>query len=253
MIKVKGLATALLSPIVLITLLMAIALFFSNRNRQGAYRSFMTSALLLLAIFSQPYVTNVVLYPLEFGFLKQNNSDEKSFRKPSAIFVPACYYKTTGKISGVAKWHECSLQRMVRAVQLSNEIKVPVVVSGGYFLSDKKINFALVARDFLVSMGLNESEIIVLPQGNSTYSEVKALSKLYDNKFVITVTSATHRLRLNKIMDDANIDTEIISVDYYSSGVLKPFLSLPSAAAMEGTKKGFYEYAALVKYFIFGY
>ncbi|WP_394221191.1 YdcF family protein [Alteromonas gracilis] len=206
------------------------------------------SSVFVLLVFSQPWVANALLHPLEYNHDAQDSLDDVKY---DAIFVPACYYQTNFELPEISRWHECSLQRLIQAKMLSDEHKLPIIVTGGNFLSDKSVKYSEKAESFLTLLGIAPENIVSIPEGADSLSEVEALSKLYRKKKLITVTSATHRIRIKQMLSQSEVESVIISVDFQSSGELTPFISYPSILALERTRRALYEYLAIAKYQFF--
>lgn len=238
----------IISPLCLITVFFAASLWLLYSSKVKSAKRLLSVTFISLMIFSQSWVSSIILYPLEFGF----DEESETFDVPEYIYTPACYYSTHGAVPEISRWHECSLQRLLQAKMLSEQYQVPLVLTGGNFLFDKTIGYAIKAQEFLVSLGMPADNIIVLNEGSSTFTEIKAFGKSYPNTKVLAVTSATHQRRVSMMLADANIQAKVKGVDFKSSGELKPFASMPSATALDSTRKAFYEYVALLKYLIFG-
>lgn len=243
----KSVVLTLSSPLSVMSILFIFVLFLSYTTRSKITKKINFVAILAFLCLSQPWIANLVLYPLEFA---EFDSDSFDSLRPTVIFVPACYYDSKSRITEISKWHECSLQRLVQAKVLSDRHGIPIVVTGANFLHDKNVFFASKAKELLERIGVNSNLVFEIPLGVDTYSEVLAFSSLYKEHKVIAVTSATHRIRLCSILSDLNVTATIVSVDYQSSGEVRPFLSMPSAIALEGIRKAIYEYLALIKYYI---
>lgn len=204
-------------------------------------------ALIYLVITTQPYFADLILYPLEHK--QEYYSKEKNSNNVDYIFTPACYYSTHGDVTEVSRWAECSLQRLVRSAQLSKELNVPIIISGGNFLFDKSVIYADKASELLISLGVSKSLIIPRRSGTSTQEEIGNVAPLVKNKTVILVTSATHIQRCNYLF---TVNTQLKSllfapVDYQSSGELNPYISFPSLYAAVRVQKALYEYGAWIK------
>jgi len=230
--------------VVSLVLITASLILLKIKKEKIAKRLFVLGSLILL-IFSQPWVANVLLYPLEH----HEKLDEPSIiSRGEVIFVPACYYQTRYNLPEISRWHECSLQRLVQAKILSEKLNIPIVLTGGNFLDDKSVNYSEKAKSFLETLGVNQNNIISIPSGTDTFSEIIALSNLYGKKKTITVTSATHRIRIEMMLKQLEMKSTVVSVDFQSSGELKPFIGSPSISSLERVRKALYEYLAIAKY-----
>jgi uncharacterized SAM-binding protein YcdF (DUF218 family) len=140
---------------------------------------------------------------------------------------------------------------MLQAIILHKEHQLPIIVTGGNFLTEQDIVFAEEARKFLLNFGVDGDDIIVIGKGWNTRSEVEAVKQLLPKANLLAVTSATHQLRLSYLLSDAGFEHMVENVDYQSSGELAFFLSLPSPTALESVRKAAYEYLAIIKYALY--
>ncbi|WP_334031631.1 YdcF family protein [Alteromonas sp. P256] len=202
----------------------------------------------ILLLTSQPYVADILLYPLEHRHERVPFNPEKS--NAEYIFVPACYFATQGNISAISRWPHCSLQRLVKASQLSKELNIPILVTGGNFLHDPNINYAEQARELLRTLSVNDEHIIVVPHGANTQSEVSAIKRFIRDKNVVLVTSATHLERATTLLLQYCNEVYSAPVDFHSSGSLTPFLERPSVNAIFRIERAIYEYGARLKYWL---
>lgn len=245
MFFLKQIILLLISPLVVSLMLMTASLILLKVKKEKIAKRLFVSGSLILLIFSQPWVANVLLYPLEYN---EKLYDSSKISQGEIIFVPACYYQTRYNLPEISRWHECSLQRLVQAKILSEKLNIPIVLTGGNFLDDKSVNYSEKAKSFLERLGVDQSNIISIPIGTDTFSEITALSNLYNEKKTITVTSATHRIRIEMMLKQLRMETTVVSVDFQSSGELKPFIAPPSISSLERVKKALYEYLAIAKY-----
>ena len=238
----------IISPLCLVTAFFAVGLWLLYTSKLNYAKPMLSITLASLMIFSQSWVSSVILYPLEFGFARE----EGAFEAPEYIYTPACYYSTSGSVPEISRWHECSLQRLLQAKIMSEQYQIPIILTGGNFLFDKSINYSSKAQELLVSLGMPADNIIILSEGTSTFSEIEALKKSYASSNFLVITSATHQKRVEMMLKDLSMHGQIYGVDFQSSGELIPFVTLPSASSLDKTRKAFYEYIALLKYLVFG-
>jgi len=241
----KQIILLLISPLTISVLLILMSYAFKRANYLNTGKKILLMGVLVLMVCSQPWVANVLLYPLEYNSKRYHSSD---LTRSDAIFVPACYYQTQYDLPEVSRWHECSIQRLIQAKIFSDELKIPIIVTGGSFLADKDVKYSEKAKQFLETLGVTPDKVISIPEGTDSLSEVEALKTRFGHMTLVTVTSATHQYRLAQILKNADINSEIFQVDFQSSGELNPFLSLPSILALERTRRAIYEYLAIVKY-----
>lgn len=243
----KQITLILISPLTISVILILVSYAFKRANRLKIGKQISFLGILILLVCSQPWVANVLLYPLEYNSKRYHSSN---LTKSDAIFVPACYYQTQYDLPEVSRWHECSMQRLIQAKILSDELEIPIIVTGGTFLADKDVKYSEKAKQFLEVLGVIPSKIISIPKGTDSQSEVEALKHGFNHLRLVTITSATHHYRLTQLLKNAQINSDIVQVDFQSSGELKPFISVPSILALERTRRAIYEYLAIAKYYV---
>jgi uncharacterized SAM-binding protein YcdF (DUF218 family) len=241
----KSIVVPLTSPLIfaLVLLLGGWLLNLAARHKLGRFCQI--CALIWLTAFSQPYVSNLLLHPLEY-----DTEYPKNAAPPKYIHVLACYYNTLGYMSEVSRWSNCSMERNIEAFRqyIASERRAKIIVTGGNFLADQDIFYANKATDFFVSLGVPLSDILTLPSGTNTQEEVQEVLRIYDNGPLLVVSSATHIKRLAMIYAPMKQNVSFQAVDYHSDGVLTPYLSLPKLWALTNAQHAFYEYLALAKF-----
>ncbi|MCQ8849396.1 YdcF family protein [Alteromonas stellipolaris] len=238
----------IISPLCLITAFSAAGLWLLYSSKLNSAKLMISITFLSLVIFSQSWVSSIILYPLEFGF----TDESEQLETPEFIWTPACYYATNGSVPEISRWNECSLQRLLQAKILSEQHQIPIILTGGNFLLDETVNYAIKAQELLISLGMSADGIVILNEGTTTFTEINALKRSFADVKILAVTSATHQKRVAIMLADANIQAKVKGVDFKSSGELKPFVTMPSASSLDNIRKAFYEYMALLKYLIFG-
>ena len=240
----KQLALFLINPLNLCVILLAASVVLRKRNR-GSARVCLISGISILLLSSQFFVSDLLLRPLE-GFAKKQQPQQSSY----AFIAPlACFYDTSSTHIEVSKWSECSLQRLIQAAieyekRGNNETKI--ILTGGYFLHDKSIGYADKAKEFLVSLGIDQEAIIAINNGTSTTEELTYIKQFIENKDTLIISSATHLYRINEqVRQRANID--LIAVDFISSGVNEFYINYPSPSAIQNCQHALYEYSALLR------
>lgn len=240
----KQLALFLINPLNLCVIFLAASIVLRKKNRRGA-RVFLISGISILLLSSQLFVSDLLLRPLE-GFAKKQQPQRSSY----AFIAPlACFYDTSSTHIEVSKWSECSLQRLIQAVveyEKRGNHETKIVLSGGYFLRDKSIGYADKAKEFLVSLGINQEDIIALNNGTSTTEELTYIKEFIEEKNTLIISSATHLYRINEqVKQKASID--LLAVDFLSSGINEFHINYPSPLAIENCQHALYEYAALLR------
>ncbi|NDV91419.1 YdcF family protein [Alteromonas sp. 345S023] len=241
----KSIAVTLTSPLIFALALLLSGWLLNIAAKYKLARFCRVTALIWLAVFSQPYVSNLLLYPLEYSRAPQNNAPP-----PKYIHVLACYYNTLGNMSEVSRWSNCSIERNIEAFRqyIASQQRAKIIVTGGNFLANKDVFYANKAADFFVSLGVPLGDILTLPSGTNTQEEAQEVLRIYDNGPLLVVSSATHIKRLTMIYAPITQNVSFQAVDYHSDGRLTPHLTLPKLWALTNAQHAFYEYLALAKF-----
>ena len=259
---IKSIVVALTSPLTLALLFLTIGWILAFTRARKTSRFFRFSAFIWLALCSQTFFADLMLYPLEHTFRtsgqnisidKNSHGDvEQNSASPDYIHVLACYYNTSGNMTEVSRWSECSLQRNIEAYRLytASAGKAKIIVTGGNFLREKEVEYAHKAVDFFVSLGVPQEDLIALPNGKNSYEEVKAVIGFYQQGDVWVVSSATHLTRLSILYEPLGENIWYQPVDFHSNGNLTPSVTLPSLSALTSCQHAFYEYFALAKLYL---
>ena len=201
-----------------------------------------------ILLFSQPYVADLLLYPLEYRTQSTDIQTENVYT-PTFVLPLACYYQTHTNNPKLSRWPECSLLRMLTAKSLAQQYDAKLVLTGGNFLRDKSVNYSNVASQFLLDQGLPKKTIVNLGIGKNTREELTALLFLVEKQPVVIVTSATHVYRVKALAQELGLNASVIGAHYISGGKLTPYITLPTARALIQSKSAFYEYIAILKYY----
>ena len=243
----KAIVKTLISPIQLAFLLALVGLLFSFLGNKKKAKIFYSIAAGWLLIFSQPYVTDLLLYPLEYGYTNPTTQSDIQ-ANPDFILPLACFFNTEGNAPELSRWSNCSTQRLLKASRLAESHKAQLLLTGGNFLKNKDINYAEKAKQFVLEYGVASSNIVVVGKGGTTREELNSVRELLSNKKVLIVTTATHRLRVKLLIHELSIEADIIGVNHHSNGELIPYLTFPEAGSLQKARHAFYEYLAIVKY-----
>jgi uncharacterized SAM-binding protein YcdF (DUF218 family) len=245
----KSIALILISPLkfAFICALIGLALSYFNKTKRAKF--FYITAMTWLLVFSQPYVADLLLYPLEhMPILRAQTHPE--FTKETKIVALACYFQTRGELPTESRWPECSIHRMLVAARLAKSNQAHMLVTGGNFLEDETVNYAENAAIFFRSQSVPEEHITVLGEGTTTREELQSVKQHAGETPLIIVTSATHRYRVLALAKELQLDVNVVAASFNSSGELTPYLSLPSGYALGAAENAFYEYLAILKYYL---
>ena len=240
----KHIVLFFISPLNLAISFFAIGMLLSRRKPYFG-KTFKLMSLATFFFFSQPYVSDLLLYPLEHKHHYPNTQSDGD--KPDYILVLACYYSTFGNVPDTSRWTECSLQRNIEALKLHRKSGAPILITGGNFLHDSNVNYSEKAREFFEELGVSKDKIIITKLGTDTEEEVLSALPYIAGARTWVVSSATHIYRLENLFSFYNCVGEFFPVNHHSKGLLTPYLAFPSASALSKSELAFYEYLALMK------
>lgn len=225
-------------------------LYFRLRNKKWTKR-IAIFAIAWSVVWTQPYFVELLLYPLEFQ-LPASVAKQQQHKASEAkyIHVLACYYDGRQYRPFLSRWEGCSHQRMLHAYILHRKHQLPIVVTGGETPKGTNASHASFAQKYLLDLGVARSDLILLEAGTDSASEISAVASQLKPKNMLVVTSATHVYRVDRIYAEHEINAIISPIDHISSGALNPRLTFPRGYAAENTRRAFYEYLAIVKFWL---
>ena len=239
-------------PLHIVTAAAVLGIFLKIIAKPALGNRFLYFAGTLAILSTQPYISDLLLYPLEHEVKDTRITAPEiasASKPPEFIFVLACNYDSSvSQLPSVSRFPDCSLERLVQAAILHQSTNSPIIVTGGYFLENKTVSYATIARNFLVTMGVEEKSIITITKGYDTLSEIDAAKYLFKGKRVSVISSASHRFRIKKIAESQQIAVQFIAVDFQTSGHLMPYITWPTTQALQAFQRAIYEYLAIVKY-----
>ncbi|MEC8418136.1 MAG: YdcF family protein [Pseudomonadota bacterium] len=246
-----ALAKLITSPIVQFFLFITIGVVIKLSRPQNhfanlLFKGFGIFATLWLLLCSQSSFSNWLIAPLEQHTPVVNIEDER-LGKMDQILVLACYHVSQKQLPEVSRWPSCAMQRLVQAKLLNKQWHLPIVLTGGNFLSDKSVNYASEAATLLMLTGVEEEKIKTVSTGVNTITELN--SALTDkNKSTIIISSASHMKRIEHYLKRLDIKTYIlVPVDHLQRERPTFSLDLPRLSSLARAERAIYEYFALAE------
>lgn len=234
-------------PLVHICLLFFLALAFLVFNKRTSANAFFILGFVWLLITTQFSFSASVMNPLEHGKSLAEQKDYSS--TPNAIAVMACNYYDVDEFPTENRWPTCSFLRLFRAASLYNKKPMKIIVSGGNF-GDWQQPYSHYAKLLLQELGVAKNDIVEVPHGYDTESEIKAIIST-PNLFkapLILITSASHVNRVEGYFQLCGIDVIPSPTDYLTKPNIEINLGLPSADSMTILKRAFHEYLGAVEF-----
>ena len=247
-------AYLLISPLnsTILGILLGLCLLRVKRLIKWA-KALIAVSILWAFLCSQYFFSYWLIAPLENAFEPIVLSDHK-WQSADAAWVLACYHFEAEKLPTVSRFNQCSLERLVHAANMYRLKPLPIYLTGGDFNTDSDLNHASEAALFLSQLGVNESDIKIINKGHNTASEatniITELHTLGAPATLAVVSSATHGLRLSKMLTHANIDFIFVPVHYATKGDIEYRLNIPSLNSLTRSERALYEYAANIKHWL---
>lgn len=240
---VKLIAINLVSPLKFSFLLLVLGSIILLLGQTKFARILFTLSFSWILLWSQPYVSDLLLRKLEYEYTTNDYNFE-----PDYILVFACFYNDRGNIPEISRWSECSLQRNTEAARLHFISNAPIIVTGGEISYREGVNYSDKAKLFFQSMNISTANIITTRSGTNTHEEIVSAAKIIENKNLWVVSSATHIYRIDLEITDSVGSVQYFPVDYHNKSDSTFYITLPSQSALESARYGLYETLALLKY-----
>jgi uncharacterized SAM-binding protein YcdF (DUF218 family) len=245
-------AHILISPLnqTLLGLLTSVLLLKFTKIHKAVVNSIILTSLIWLWLCSQFFFSHWLISPLEKAH-KTITIDNPLWQQTTATWVLACYHFDDDTITLVSQFNHCSLERLVHAASMYHVNKAPIYLTGGFFNHQSKVSHAEYSSKLLMQLGVNEKDIIVVAEGQNTLQEAAALKKHLQHETIAVVSSATHGIRLHKVLNSEDIEFVFVPVHFSSKGKNNMGVNFPSLIALRRSERAMYEYAAIVKHWIY--
>jgi uncharacterized SAM-binding protein YcdF (DUF218 family) len=170
----------------------------------------------------------------------------EEWRKTQAIVVLACNHFEDNKLPFASRWPNCSMQRNLHAVLMYREYPIPIFLAGNILGRNDEESQASHNQYFFEKMGVDSADIIIVPKGRNTETEVNALVSILDGRSISLVTSASHLPRAVFYFEENNIQVLPIPVEHFGRINVKPMFSLPNATSLYRSERAIHEYLGLI-------
>lgn len=212
-------------------------------------KSLVWFSIVWVMLCTQYFFSYWLIDPLEKAF-PPIQAHSKQWQSTNATWVLACYHYDAESLPLVSQFNHCSIERLVHAANMYRVKPTTIYLTGGNFNINTELDYASQAKKLLLALGVNMPDIKIINKGTNTRSEAQELSSYIKHEKLAVISSATHGIRLSKILKNANIDFVFVPVHYATKGEIVYTLNLPSTHALLRSERAFYEYAALIKYWL---
>lgn len=243
----QALANSLSSPLVHAPLLFAVLLMLSRTSLWGRniYKYLAYVPLLWLWFCSLIYPSVMLIKPLEdqYPTIKLSSA---LWKKTDGIVVLACNHFDDDGLPFVSKWPQCTLQRNLHAALMYKEKPLPIYLAAGILNELDAKSQAQYNKEFLITLGVNPTDIHIFPQGHDTESEVAALAPHLVGKYIALVSSASHLPRAVEYFNLHHLSVLPIPVDHLSRKNVSFVLGIPNALSLYRSERAIHEYLGLI-------
>jgi len=235
--------TFLLPPGIFLVILAALSIWLLSRDRKAAFGLAMVTCIFYLA--STGLVSGALIRSLEHRHVPPAHINGDVI-----IMLGGGATLDTPNIGGAGHLYGSSANRLLTAVQLYQQLKVPIIVSGGKVLETTGNEAEITART-LANLGVPYEQIMIENKSLNTTQNAEFTKVLIDKhgfKKPILVTSAFHMERAVRQFSKAGQITTPFPTDYQVNveSRLTAYQLLPSAAALIDTQLAIKEYIGLL-------
>lgn len=221
-------------------------------TKQRLKKRLLIIAISLLIFFSNAFILNEFL--LKWENVETPQHELKSNYTYGVVLSGMTYYDTEHKRANFLR----SSDRIWQAVKLYKEGTIEkILITGGaanYFYKDTVESAVL--RDFLVSIGLPESDIITEEKARNTYENALFTKPLIKSgESVLLITSAMHMRRSYGCFTKVGVQCDKFCADFYSGTRHWNIdaLIIPQANALFKWNAFIHELVGIVMYKFMGY
>ncbi len=241
----KKLILFILTPpgTIFILAILAITALLSGRISRKAKRVIAWTCLVLAYLSSTAFISKPLLYRME-------HSNTDICNKADAVAVLSAGIEQGFYSDNNSKQNESSFKRLIKGIETSRKKNAPLVILGGITSKNEPAE-ADVLYITAMDLGLKKDKTIVENKSKNSLQNILELKKIAAEKGfkdIIVVTSASHALRINKILKKQGLDYCILTTDYMADKGFRFKDFVPSTKNMEFNSFMVYETLALIKY-----
>lgn len=230
-----------------ILVLMSGLLLLVKKNRYSFHT--ILFAFILLFSCSQSFLSSALLHPLEqHSINSEHDKNEKNTGNGQRIIVVmACNYYDEMTIPYANRWPPCSYLRLSHAADIYQTHEYKIIVAGGNF-GEWPSAYSRYARDFLERQSVESKDIIEIPIGYDTESEIQGILKKVHPSSLTLVTSASHMLRASSYFKLCGVNIHAAPTDFLVKPKIVLKLNLPDPSNLTIIKRALHEYFGLVEF-----
>jgi uncharacterized SAM-binding protein YcdF (DUF218 family) len=225
-------------------------------KKVGRKKKFITTGILLLLFFSNPFILNFSMRAWEIPS-RRIDSIKEPYSAGVMLGGAMRYYNSTMNrvVYGTA------VDRFIQCIYLYREGKIKkIFVSGGSgLLLEQRYKEAELLKKVLLEMNIPEQDIVIENKSKNTRENAlfsaEILKKDFANEKILVITSGYHMRRSLACFKKVGINAEPFSVDEHSGKGQFTIdkIIIPDADILEGWDILFHEWIGYVSYWMAGY
>ncbi len=232
--------------------IIALALLGLAKRSQWWGRALVTSAFLLLLMFSLSAVRDLLISPLEQRYPPLTKNSYYPAQGDAIVVLGGGVNEKAPEYDGEDFLSEAALMRVAYALHLFDRYRLSVWVSGGRPLHDDLRPEGAVMRDWMIARGVPDTIVHAENGSDNTWQNARMLRPLLVRagvQRVLLVTTAWHMPRAVWSFQQAGIVVVPAPCDYSSSRRARTLLDwLPDAGVFENSVQALHEYLGLLYY-----
>lgn len=235
-----------LFSIPMLVMYMIWGILLTNLRQRPVKKRYLYSALVTSYLLLCGPLANLAMAPLEFAYPALHQATAKH------IVVLGCYHYQGAHLPLSDQLNDCSRTRVLEARRLWQQNPTAIIHLSGDIPSLKR-RHAEVEREFLIAIGVPDSQIRLYSNATNTQQEAEVVSKALQASYanqVVLVTSANHMLRAKRWFDHYGQAVTPAPTHYQIQSNFADFSIsdlLPTFSAVDTWRLAQYEYAALMK------
>ncbi len=249
MLAFSKIITALILPPGIFILILFLCLIFLIKKKYLITKIIIISTILLIYLLSIEPIKNLLVLPLENEYPALNRNI-KYTDIDFIVILGGGTIAASPEEENKSVLATASTKRTLYGARLHHITKKPIIISGGIvFKKDKSEPEALVAKKFLIELGIHPSKIKIEANSRNTWENAKEIKNNFAPDKILLVTSAYHMPRSVFCFKENGIETIPCPTDYMGTRTNYNFESFfPRAGNLGGSYIALKEYLGYLYY-----
>lgn len=243
----KKLLGVILMPVPIVCLLVGLSLFFLFKGSYKKAKRYGSISFILLLLFSLPITSRLMLMPIERSVTTISLTELSAAQQPPQyIWVLGCYHYDD-ELPLVAKFHACSLNRIVQAVQFWHQLPNLTLIFSGAAAKQGGISHPQISAQLAQQLGVPSDNIQLIIGTKDTEEGIQRIKQLVADKPFVAISSASHLRRMANLFNRYGLQPQLSASEYLAPHARFSYhLLIPSSASLKKTERAFYEVLGLL-------